>query len=791
MRYLLIMMLGWLPMLAGAVEFDDTTQSLPLGRVMQVFEDVGGQATLSDVIANPGLFKLHTKDTLNAGYSRSAFWLKIDLQYLPKDPAAHRTWLMELAYPPLDNIDLYLADAAGNYYLAERTGDGLPFGSRQIKENNYLFELNFSPGQSQTVYLRLASEGSIQAPLTLWSAQAYLEEQPQRIYVLGLIYGVLLGMLVYNLFIYISVRDTSYLYYIVYMASFGLYQLAVNGAAVQYFWPNNPWWANASVPFLIGSAALFGCQFARSFLQIGSQSRWLDRALILLMGVGALVMLLSLVTSYAVALRLATALALAFIVVIFVAGVVAWARGLRVARYFVIAWSAFLLGGLVNTLMVLGYLPNVFLTMYASQIGSAVEGCLLSLALADRINAMRDLHARTLQETGQKLAAMNQQLARTNQLKDEFLSTVTHELRTPMNGVIGSLELIKTLDMGSELELYTQTAEGSARQMMGMVNGILSLTELQAGRLAAELQPFSLGELLKALSAEFAPKARSKGLTFSYDIAHGLPDHWVGDEAKIRQCLECLLDNAIKFTCEGGVILRVTGKAIDEARWSLAFNVIDSGIGFVHQERAELYQHFFQVDGSMTRNYGGLGIGLAICRRLVELMGGQLTHHSLPRQGSQFQVSLELEALAPATQSTLLSLKKSPMECAVLLVEDHDVGAPDLYGMLLALGYRVHCADSGQAAIDLLRRERVDAVLLGCPLARITATSKDAQLLTLAVCLQLPVLAVFESAAEAQAARGQVDAITDALIKPLGIDDVQHALAQRLLVVGEGKSAGS
>jgi signal transduction histidine kinase/ActR/RegA family two-component response regulator len=441
--------------------------------------------------------------------------------------------------------------------------------------------------------------------------------------------------------------------------------------------------------------------------------------------------------------------------------------------------------------MVLGYLPNVFLTMYASQIGSAVEGCLLSLALADRINAMRDLHARTLQETGQKLAAMNQQLARTNQLKDEFLSTVTHELRTPMNGVIGSLELIKTLDMGAELELYTQTAEGSARQMMGMVNGILSLTELQAGRLTAELQPFSLGALLKGLSAEFAPQARSKGLSFSYDIAHGLPDYWVGDEAKIRQCLECLLDNAIKFTCEGGVILRVTGTAIDEARWSMAFNVIDSGIGFVHQERAELYQHFFQVDGSMTRNYGGLGIGLAICRRLVELMGGQLTHHSLPRQGSQFQVSLELEALAPAEQSPALNLKKSPIECAVLLVEDHDVGAPDLYGMLLALGYRVHCADSGQAAIDLLRRERVDAVLLGCPLARITATSKDAQLLTLAVCLQLPVLAVFESAAEAQAGRGQVDAITDALSKPLGIDDVQHALAQRLLVVGEGKSAGS
>src|SRR5690606_1087319 len=100
-----------------------------------------------------------------------------------------------------------------------------------------------------------------QAPLTLWSPQAFLEAQPERIYVLGIIYGVLLVMLVYNLFIYLSVRDTSYLYYILYIGSFGLYQISVNGAGIQYLWPDNPWWANAATPFLIGSAALFGCQF--------------------------------------------------------------------------------------------------------------------------------------------------------------------------------------------------------------------------------------------------------------------------------------------------------------------------------------------------------------------------------------------------------------------------------------------------------------------------------------------------------------------------------------------------
>ena len=364
MRYLL-MLLFCLPLMASAVEFDEFTQSLPLGRTLQVFEDADGQATIDDIRAQAaaGHFKPHDKATLNAGYSRSVFWLKIDLNYRPTNPATQRTWLLELAYPPLDHLDLYLPDAAGAYRLARQTGDALPFDSREIRQNNYLFDLNFTPDQPQTLYLRLQSEGSIQAPVTLWSSTAFLEEQPVRLYVLGLIYGVLLGMLVYNLFIYLSVRDTSYLYYIFYIASFGLYQLSVNGAAVQYFWPNNPWWANAATPFFIGCAGLFGSQFARSFLQTATLNRWLDRLLLALIAFGAVVVGLSLMTSYALALRLATTLALTFTVVIFAAGFFAWWRGLRVARYFIIAWSAFLLGGIINTLMVLGYLPNVLLTM--------------------------------------------------------------------------------------------------------------------------------------------------------------------------------------------------------------------------------------------------------------------------------------------------------------------------------------------------------------------------------------------------------------------------------------------
>ncbi|KAF2389935.1 hybrid sensor histidine kinase/response regulator [Pseudomonas frederiksbergensis] len=792
MRYLLMLLLC-LPLLASAVEFDEFTQSLPLGRTMQVYEDAGGQASIADVRAQAvaGNFKTHDKATLNAGYSRSVFWLKIDLHYRPTNPQAQRTWLLELAYPPLDHLDLYLPDAGGDYQLIRRTGDALPFASREFRQNNYLFNLDFKPDQARTVYLRLQSQGSIQAPVTLWSSTAYLEEQPVRLYVLGLIYGVLLGMVVYNLFIYLSVRDTSYLYYIFYIASFGLYQLSVNGAAVEYFWPDNPWWANAATPFFIGCAGLFGSQFARSFLQTAQHSRWLDRVLLALIAFGAVVVGLSLMTSYALALRLATTLALIFTVVIFAAGIFAWARGLRVARYFIIAWSAFLLGGVVNTLMVLGYLPNVFLTMYASQIGSAIEVALLSLALADRINAMREQQAQTLFDAGQKLEVLNQQLARSNKLKDEFLATLTHELRTPMNGVIGSLELMQTVEMDPELEQYQQTASGSARDMMRMVNGILTLTELQAGKLKAYPDTFSLRGVVEALRVQFEGNASSKSLDLKVEVTPGLPDRLLGDSSKLAQCLECLLDNAIKFTRVGGVALRVTGKAVEEGRLALSFAVIDTGIGFTDLGEATMYQRFFQLDGSMTREYGGLGVGLAICRQLVELLGGRLTHRSEPGRGSRFQLDVEVdlpvvEAVPAPSMTRDTSRLRLPQDCTVLLVDDNSINQLVMRGMLLKLGFRVRTADSGAAALDHLQRDVFDAVVLDCQLPAQDGASLCCQIRGLPGCAEVPVFMVAQSIDREHCPTG---ALIDYLSKPVKFEDLQAALYRRVLCPKQGESA--
>ena len=181
----------------------------------------------------------------------------------------------------------------------------------------------------------------------------------------------------------------------------------------------------------------------------------------------------------------------------------------------------------------------------------------------------------------------------------------------------------------------------------------------------------------------------------------------------------------------------------------------------------------------MTRSYGGLGIGLAICRRLVELLGGQLTHHSQPGKGSQFQLLLMLDS--PVEPPSAVAVRNAH-ECVILLVEDNSADCRVLRGMLLKLGYRIINVDSGEAAISALRRERVDALIVGCPVNLVEDATGGRQLLSLADCAQLPVMALFDSQAQAQQVREQVDGISDDWIKPLRFEEVQRTLQQRLLM---------
>jgi signal transduction histidine kinase/CheY-like chemotaxis protein len=462
---------------------------------------------------------------------------------------------------------------------------------------------------------------------------------------------------------------------------------------------------------------------------------------------------------------------------------------MRTARYFIIAWSIFLLGGLANILMVSGLLPYNFLTVYASQIGSALEVALLSLALADRINAMREERARILEESRSTLERLNEELANSNRLKDEFLATVTHELRTPMNGVIGSLELMQTQPMVADVQQYHQSASDSARAMMGMVDDILTLTELRAGKQVARRVPFSLHGLFDSLRARYIVRAEQKGLKLQIDIDPTLPDTLEGDAPKLAKALGHLIENAIKFTHEGSVTLSVQAHpdAPAEAhRQPLLIEVSDTGIGFTAVQSEQLYQRFHQLDGSLTRRYGGLGVGLALCRKLISLLGGTLSHASQLGEGSRFRIAITLPLpgrldLPVAARRTCVLATRKPVNCTVLLVESNERDEMMLRGMLLKLGYQVRTADKGSQALELLDQQTVDAVLLDCQMPIMDGFAICRAIRALPNCAELPILALSSHPHYGDRERCLAAGMSDYLAKPVKLGELQRLLQDWLL----------
>ncbi|RZA07193.1 MAG: response regulator, partial [Proteobacteria bacterium] len=310
----------------------------------------------------------------------------------------------------------------------------------------------------------------------------------------------------------------------------------------------------------------------------------------------------------------------------------------------------------------------------------------------------------------------------------------------------------------------------------------LILTELQAGRLYPRNEPFSLQALLDSMQMQFSRQAHAKGLAFTVERAAGLPDRLQGDAKKLALCLACLIDNGIKFTREGSVNVRVSGGEPQDDHLQVIFKVSDSGIGFTHRDEETLYQRFYQLDGSMTREYGGLGIGLAICRQLAELVGGQLHHQSEPGRGSCFEFSVRLGVVeahpgrALSTSAGAFGTQRAAHECTVLLVDDNSVDQLVVRGMLLKLGYRVRTAEDGSGALALLARERFDAVLMECRLPTQSALQTTRALRSLPGCERLPVLAITDVGQQGQRERCLEAGVSVCLARPVRFEELQTLL---------------
>jgi two-component system, sensor histidine kinase LadS len=637
-------------------------------------------------------------DTPNFGLTESAYWVRLNVANRAEQP---QPWMLELAYPPLDEVLLFVPRDGGGFDV-RKSGDHESFASREVQYRTFLFQLNEPPG-ARTYYLRVQTSGSVSLPLRAWSSAAFLDHLLRELPPIWSFYGLMLIMAAYNLFVFVSVRERAYLYYVLYILSYVGFQFSLSGLSFQYLWPNQIWWNSKALTLSIGAAFTFGALFQREFLASKVELVWTERYYRFVIVVSIVLAATSLFTDYATSIRVQVVWGVHVILFALFASARAALTGSRSAVYYLLAWLAILLGILLYLLQTLGVLPTTFVGQWGLQLGAAIEVTLLSLGLADRINVMRaelQLLNGELSHNVNRLSEALDQAQAATRAKGEFLASVSHELRTPLNAIInipeGILEdfhqlpavlcshcgSIFALDPGEAADFAaacpecagsgslrahdTWTYDGNpaatarhlkhvhsaSKHLLGVVSSILDFSKLEAAKMELNIADVDLAEVLDEALSPLGQLAARKGVSLVLPATSGRAPIRA-DRVRLAQVLLNLVGNAIKFSDKAGVV-RVELAAEDD---TYLVRVHDEGIGIAPADRARIFDSFSQVDSSNTRQFGGTGLGLAISKSLVELHGGSIWVDSELGKGSTFSVRLPKAGPTPEPREHVPSLR--------------------------------------------------------------------------------------------------------------------------------------
>ena len=328
----------------------------------------------------------------------------------------------------------------------------------------------------------------------------------------------------------------------------------------------------------------------------------------------------------------------------------------------------------------------------------------------------RDLTERRRAEA---MRLAKEEAERANRAKSEFLANMSHEIRTPIGAIIGLAELVLNTELPEPSRDDISKLKSSAEALLHLIDDILDISKIEAGKLRLDAAPFSLEDVVSGVIDLLAPQAEAKGLRFGLE-GGDVDGRLLGDPARLRQILINLVGNAIKFTEAGRVNLEIRSEPVEKGLVSTRFTVRDTGIGIDSAARSRLFDPFTQADGSTSRRFGGTGLGLAICHRLAELMSGTIEVESTPDEGSAFTftatfpraVGSELEASETAAELPIAVRRRNG--CRILLVDDHPVNRLIVLRQLKSLGYAAEAAVDGRQALAILTEKPFDLVLMDC-----------------------------------------------------------------------------
>ncbi|GLQ32530.1 sensor domain-containing diguanylate cyclase [Litoribrevibacter albus] len=369
---------------ADFISLKEGQRRISIDENISYIKDQTHELTFQELLTTPDQrWQKNERSQVNFGYSDASYWIKFSLH---NQDALALDRILEIGYAVLDNIDIYLV-RDGLYTDHYILGDKLPFYERLVQNRNFLIPMRLEVNEKVDVYLKLRTTSSVQAPMDLWNPIDFHQVDQSRVIFQGIYFGIALVMILYNLFVYLAVSEKTYLHYVAYISCMPLFLASLNGLSFQYLWPTATWWNDQSIVFFLNGVVVFGTFFSLRFLSLKREAhRWIYRSLHAVAWLAALLMVCSLLFTYQTMIRPTIYVAVTACIALLIAGIYRCIQGDVSARYFTVAWTAMLSGGIVLALNKFTLLPQNVITESATQIGSALEIILLSIALADRLN---------------------------------------------------------------------------------------------------------------------------------------------------------------------------------------------------------------------------------------------------------------------------------------------------------------------------------------------------------------------------------------------------------------------